>query len=161
VDFTFLSNLLRRGFEIWRVGFGGQNSMAPVPNSGQIRRDGPTCRRSWIGNRAVLSSPGEAGGAFATTDLEAQLKARGVTQVVVTGVVTSGGVEATERQGAGFNVNLALDARTDLREDVHEYSLRNVFPRVGETGCVQEIISRLKRPHERLEGTPEKGALQL
>jgi nicotinamidase-related amidase len=29
--------------------------------------------------------------AFATTDLEAQLKARGVTQVIVTGVATSGG----------------------------------------------------------------------
>ncbi len=29
-------------------------------------------------------------GAFATTDLEGQLKARGVTQVVVTGVATSG-----------------------------------------------------------------------
>jgi nicotinamidase-related amidase len=36
-------------------------------------------------------------GAFATTDLERQLKARGVTQVVVTGVVTSAGVEATAR----------------------------------------------------------------
>ena len=37
-------------------------------------------------------------GAFATTDLEQQLRARGVTQVVITGVVTSGGVEATARQ---------------------------------------------------------------
>jgi nicotinamidase-related amidase len=34
-------------------------------------------------------------GAFATTDLERQLKARGVTQVVVTGVVTSGGGRAS------------------------------------------------------------------
>jgi nicotinamidase-related amidase len=43
---------------------------------------------------------------FATTDLERELRARGVTQVVVTGVVTSGGVEATARQAweQGFNV---------------------------------------------------------
>lgn len=86
-------------------------------------------------------------GAFATTDLERQLKARGVTQVVVIGVATSGGVEATARQAyeLGFNVTLALDAMTDLREEAHEYSIGNVFPRLGETGSTQEIISVLER----------------
>jgi len=86
-------------------------------------------------------------GAFATTDLERQLKARGVTQVVVTGVVTSGGVEATARQAyeQGFNVSLALDAMTDVREEAHEHSIRNVLPRVGETGSTKEIISLLER----------------
>ena len=85
-------------------------------------------------------------GAFATTDLERQLKARGVTQVVVTGVATSGGVEATARQAyeQGFNVTLALDAMTDLRQDAHEYSITNVFPRVGETGSTEEILSMLE-----------------
>jgi nicotinamidase-related amidase len=85
-------------------------------------------------------------GAFATTDLERQLKARGVTQVVVTGVVASSGVEATARQAyeQGFNVTLALDAMTDTRQEAHEYSIRNVFPRVGETGSTQEIISLLE-----------------
>lgn len=85
-------------------------------------------------------------GAFASTDLERELKARGVTQVVVTGVVTSGGVEATARQAyeQGFNVTLALDAMTDMREEAHEYSVRNVFPRLGETGSTREIISLLE-----------------
>jgi nicotinamidase-related amidase len=84
-------------------------------------------------------------GAFATTDLEAQLKTRGVTQVVVAGVATSVGVEATARQAyeQGFNVTLALDAMTDLREEAHDYSIRNVFPRLGETGSTHEIISLL------------------
>jgi len=86
-------------------------------------------------------------GAFATTDLEALLKARGVTQVVITGVATSVGVEATARQAyeQGFNVTLALDAMTDFREMAHEYSIRNVFPRVGETGTAQQIISLLEQ----------------
>jgi nicotinamidase-related amidase len=85
-------------------------------------------------------------GAFATTDLERQLRARGVTQVVVTGVVTSGGVEATARQAyeQGFHVTLALDAMTDLRTEAHEYSIRNVFPRMGETGSTKEVISLLE-----------------
>jgi len=85
-------------------------------------------------------------GAFATTDLEHQLKARGVTQVVVTGLVTSGGVEATARQAyeQGFNVSLALDAMTDMRRESHEYCIRNVFPRLGEAGSTEEIISLLE-----------------
>ena len=84
-------------------------------------------------------------GAFATTDLERRLKAKGVTQVVVTGVVTSGGVEATARQAyeLGFNVTLALDAMTDIRAEAHEYGIGSVFPRLGETGSAQEIISLL------------------
>lgn len=86
-------------------------------------------------------------GAFATTDLEAQLKARDVTQVVMAGVTTSVGVEATARQAyeQGFNVTLALDAVTDIREEAHAYSIKNVFPRLGETGSAQEIISLLEK----------------
>ncbi|MDR3765298.1 MAG: isochorismatase family protein [Acidobacteriota bacterium] len=86
-------------------------------------------------------------GAFATTDLELQLKARGVTQVVITGVAASIGVEATARQAyeQGFNVTLALDAMTDMSCEAQEYSIRHVFPRLGETGSTQEIISLLER----------------
>ncbi|MBV1706598.1 MAG: isochorismatase family protein [Hyphomicrobiales bacterium] len=84
-------------------------------------------------------------GAFANTGLEALLKARGVTQVVVAGVATAIGVEATARQAyeLGFNVTLALDAMTDLRAEAQDYSLRHVFPRLGETGTTQEIIALL------------------
>ena len=85
-------------------------------------------------------------GAFATTDLEQQLRARGITQVVVTGVVTSGGVEATARQAyeQGFNVTVATDAVTDVREEAHRYSLENVFPRMAETGATKDILSLLE-----------------
>lgn len=85
-------------------------------------------------------------GAFATTDLESQLKARGVTQVVVTGLVTSGGVEATARQAyeQGFHVTLALDATTDIREEAQN-TVRNVFPRLGETGSTQEIVAMIEK----------------
>jgi isochorismate hydrolase len=34
---------------------------------------------------------------------------------------------------------------TDMREEAHEYSIRNVFPRVGETGSTQEIIALLEK----------------
>jgi nicotinamidase-related amidase len=103
-----------------------------LPELNQQASDILVTKRSW--------------GAFATTDLERQLKGRGVTQVIVTGVVTSGGVEATARQAyeQGFNVSLAHDAMTDLRYEAHEHSIRNIFPRVGETGSTQEIIALLE-----------------
>jgi nicotinamidase-related amidase len=84
-------------------------------------------------------------GAFASTDLEAQLKARGVTQLVIAGVATGTGVESTARQAyeQGFNVTLAVDAMTDRRPEAHDYSIKNVFPRLGETGTSQEIIDLL------------------
>jgi nicotinamidase-related amidase len=85
-------------------------------------------------------------GAFTNTDLEAHLKALGVTQVVIVGIATSNGVEVTARQAyeLGFNVTLATDAMTDGRDGAHAYSVTQVFPRIGETGSTQDIIDLLE-----------------
>ncbi|MGA7810181.1 isochorismatase family protein [Bradyrhizobium sp.] len=84
-------------------------------------------------------------GAFTNTDLEAHLKERGVTQVVIAGVATSAGVESTARHAheLGFNVVLAIDAMTDTNPDAHDNSVRRIFPRLGETGTTGEIIDLL------------------
>jgi nicotinamidase-related amidase len=84
-------------------------------------------------------------GAFASTDLERQLKARAVTQVVVAGVATGTGVDSTARQAYehGFNVTLPIDAMTDVRPGAHDYSIANIFPRLGETGTTRDVIDLL------------------
>lgn len=84
-------------------------------------------------------------GAFSSTDLDAQLRTRGITQVVIAGVATGTGVESTARQAyeLGFNATLAIDAMTDTRAQAHEYSVTNVFPRLGETGTSQAILDLL------------------
>jgi nicotinamidase-related amidase len=81
-------------------------------------------------------------GAFANTELEQRLHALGVTQVVVTGVATGTGVEATARQAfeLGFNVTLAVDAMTDGRAGAHDHSIQNIFPRLGETATTADIL---------------------
>jgi nicotinamidase-related amidase len=86
-------------------------------------------------------------GAFTDTDLEAHLKSLGVTQVVISGVATSIGVESTARHAyeLGFNVVLAVDAMTDLNLDAHHNSVTRIFPRLGETGTTQEIIDLLDK----------------
>jgi len=84
-------------------------------------------------------------GAFANTDLDKYLKQAGVTQVVVSGVATTAGVESTARHAheLGFNVALAVDAMTDMNADAHHNSITRIFPRMGETGTTQEIIDLL------------------
>jgi nicotinamidase-related amidase/predicted MFS family arabinose efflux permease len=84
-------------------------------------------------------------GAFTNTGLEERLRERGVTQVVITGISTSGGVESTARDAyeRGFHVTLASDALTDIDPGAHEHSLTKVFPRIGETGTTEEIVALL------------------
>ncbi len=86
-------------------------------------------------------------GAFTNTDLEARLKAAGVTQLVLAGVATSIGVESTARHAyeLGFNVTLAVDAMTDMNLEAHDNSVIRIFPRLGETGSTREIVDLLDR----------------
>jgi nicotinamidase-related amidase len=88
-------------------------------------------------------------GAFTGTNLEAYLKERGVTQVVVVGVATSAGVESTARfaHELGFNVAFPVDAMTDMSADAHFNSVTRIFPRIGETGTTEEIIDLLENAH--------------
>jgi len=82
-------------------------------------------------------------GVFASTDIGAQLKSLGVTQIVLCGIATSIGVESTARQAyeAGLNVALAVDAMTDMSPDAHENSVKRIFPRLGETGTAADIVA--------------------
>jgi nicotinamidase-related amidase len=84
-------------------------------------------------------------GAFTNTGLEDYLKKLGVTQVVITGVATSSGVESTARHAheLGFNVTLAVDAMTDMNEQAHDNSVARIFPGLGETGATAEILELL------------------
>jgi len=86
-------------------------------------------------------------GAFTNTGLDAWLKGRGVTQIVLCGVATSIGVESTARNAyeLGFNVTLATDAMTDMNPDAHANSVTRIFPRLGETGATQDILTLLDR----------------
>lgn len=84
-------------------------------------------------------------GAFFGTELDVILRRRGVTQVVLTGIATSIGVESTARQAheLNYNVTLATDAMSDLTPDGHAGSVARIFPRLGETGTTDEVLALL------------------
>jgi nicotinamidase-related amidase len=84
-------------------------------------------------------------GAFTNTDLEAYLKRQGITQIVLVGIATSSGVEATARHAyeLGFNVSFAIDAITDGDAEAHANSLSRIFPKLGETDSSAAFITLL------------------
>jgi nicotinamidase-related amidase len=85
-------------------------------------------------------------GAFIGTSLDETLRQRGVTQVFLTGVATSVGVEATARSAFdhGYNVVFVVDAMTDRDADAHRYSVEKTFPRLGETDTTDNVLKFLR-----------------
>lgn len=85
-------------------------------------------------------------GAFYGTDLDLQLRRRGVTQVVVAGIATSIGVESTARAAHehGYHVTVAVDAVTDMDAQAHRNSIEKIFPRLGETDTAEAIAQLLQ-----------------
>jgi nicotinamidase-related amidase len=86
-------------------------------------------------------------GAFHGTPLDTLLRDRGVTQIVLTGVATSAGVESTARSAHehGYHVVLATDAMTDRDDAAHEHSIQRIFPRLGETATTDDVLAMLAR----------------
>jgi nicotinamidase-related amidase len=84
-------------------------------------------------------------GAFSGTGLDEYLKQRNVTQIFITGIATSVGVEMTGRCGfdLGFNVVYVVDAMTDMSAEAHRYCVENVFPRFGETDTTENVMKAL------------------
>ena len=85
-------------------------------------------------------------GAFHETGLDAALRQRGVTGLVLAGVATSRGVESTARAAheRGYNLTFAQDAMTDMVASAQENSLRVIFPRIGEIDTTANIIRVLE-----------------
>jgi nicotinamidase-related amidase len=88
-------------------------------------------------------------GAFIGTSLDDFLRGCGVTQVFITGVATSLGVESTARSAYdyGYNVVLVVDAVTDREADTHRHTVEKIFPRLGETATTGDVLTLLKSSH--------------
>lgn len=84
-------------------------------------------------------------GAFHGTGLDEYLRENKVTQIVLTGVSTSSGVESTARSAydLGYHVTLVADAISDRDADTHRHSVEKIFPRLGEVTTTDEILKFL------------------
>jgi nicotinamidase-related amidase len=84
--------------------------------------------------------------AFHDTGLDTLLRDLGVTQVVLTGISTSSGVESTARAAYdyGYHVVLATDAMSDPDAEAHRNSVERILPKTGETATTAEIAAMVE-----------------
>ena len=84
-------------------------------------------------------------GAFFGTDLDLQLRRRGIDTIVLCGISTSFGVDTTARDAYqfGYHQIFVEDAMTADEKEDHDYVCNRIFPRMGRVRTTEEVIKML------------------
>jgi len=85
-------------------------------------------------------------GAFHGTELDSQLRRRGVTDIVLTGLVTNMGVESTARQAHehGYHTVIVSDAISGLSPDDHHFAVQRIFPKISQVDTTDYLLAHLE-----------------
>jgi NAD(P)-dependent dehydrogenase (short-subunit alcohol dehydrogenase family)/nicotinamidase-related amidase len=85
-------------------------------------------------------------GAFHGTELDLQLRRRGMKTLVVGGVATNMGVESTARQAweHGYEIVFVEDAISSVSAQLHAFALDSIFPIIGRVRRSVEVLAGMK-----------------
>jgi nicotinamidase-related amidase len=85
-------------------------------------------------------------GAFYGTDLDLQLRRRGIDTIVLCGISTGIGVDTTAREAYqhGYNQIFVEDAMTASTKEEHDYVCKYIFPRIGQIRTTEEVALSLR-----------------
>ena len=85
-------------------------------------------------------------GAFHGTELDLQLRRRGIRTIVLAGIATSIGVESTARNAweLGYDIVFAEDATSGPDAGTHANSFEKIFPRIGRVRRTADVLAALK-----------------
>lgn len=85
-------------------------------------------------------------GAFYGTDLDLQLRRRGIRTLLLCGIATSIGVESTARDAyeRGYEQLFVEDAMASRSAGEHEHTVTRIFPRLGRVRGTAEVLTALK-----------------
>jgi nicotinamidase-related amidase len=88
-------------------------------------------------------------GAFYGTDLDLQLRRRGIDKIVLGGIATNIGVESTARVAyeMGYHQVFVEDAMAALNEEGHFSSVRQILPRIGQVRSTEEVLAACVSPN--------------
>ena len=83
--------------------------------------------------------------AFHGTELDLQLRRRGITTIILGGVATNFGVESTAREAwqHNYSVVIAKDACSSVAADAHRFAIEKIFPRISRVRGTAEIVAAL------------------
>ncbi|MBB6730415.1 hydrolase [Cohnella zeiphila] len=81
-------------------------------------------------------------GAFHGTELDLQLRRRGIDTIVLCGIATGIGVDTTAREAfqLGYNQVFAEDAMSGITEEEHNYVVKTILPRIGRVRTTEQIL---------------------
>jgi len=85
--------------------------------------------------------------AFYATDLEVQLQRRGVRTIILGGISTNVGVEATARAAheRGYEQIFVSDVMAAREADLHEHSVKRIFPTLGRVRTLDVVLAAVGR----------------
>lgn len=80
-------------------------------------------------------------GAFHGTELDLQLRRRGIRRIVLGGIATNIGVESTARSAAehGYELVIPEDLCSCVSAETHAFSFKHVFPRIARVTASNDI----------------------
>lgn len=84
-------------------------------------------------------------GAFYGTELDMELRRRGIKTIVLCGIATNYGVESTARDAyeRGYNIIFVEDAMSSRNADDHKFAITRIFPRIGRVRKTFDVIEEL------------------
>jgi nicotinamidase-related amidase len=84
-------------------------------------------------------------GAFYGTDLDLQLRRRGVKTIVLGGISTNIGVESTARAAFehGYAQILVEDTMASHSAEAHAFAVTQIFPRLGHVRTADQVLAAL------------------
>ncbi len=82
-------------------------------------------------------------GAFYGTELDLQLRRRGISTIVLCGISTDIGVESTARYAFeyGYHLVFAEDAMASVSLAGHNHAIQEIFPRIGRVRTTSTIVA--------------------
>jgi nicotinamidase-related amidase len=85
-------------------------------------------------------------GAFYGTELDLQLRRRGIETILLAGISTNVGVESTARDAyeRGYEQVFVEDAMAARNADEHANTVRTIFPRMGRVRSTAEVLAALE-----------------
>jgi nicotinamidase-related amidase len=85
-------------------------------------------------------------GAFYGTDLDLQLRRRGISTLLMSGIATCIGVESTARDAyeRGYQQVFVEDAMTSRSAEEHQHTVTRIFPRIGRVRSTEQVLVALK-----------------
>lgn len=86
-------------------------------------------------------------GAFFGTDLDLQLRRRGINTIILSGLTTSNGVYATALDAFqhGYHLYIVEDATSDRDPDLHHLFFDKLYPKLGTVVTVDQVFSMIGR----------------